>query len=135
MCDLFLNFSQEYGFTQIVKFPTRGNNTLDIFATNRPSLVGFCKPVPGISDHEVVMIYSSLKIDLQPIPKRRIYNWSRGDWTEINEKAEYFCNFFTIQTIILTHQLINYGMNLRTFVHLFWILYPRNLPLIDLIPG
>ena len=41
------------------------------------------------------MIYSSLKVDLQPIPKRRIYNWSRGDWTEINEKAEYFCNFFT----------------------------------------
>ena len=95
LCDLFLNFLQEYGFTQIVKFPTRGNNTLDIFATNRPSLVGSCKPVPGISDHEAVMIYSSLKVDLQPIPKRRIYNWSRGDWTEINEKAEYFCNFFT----------------------------------------
>ena len=95
MCDLFLNFLQEYGFTQIVKFPTRGYNTLDIFATNRPSLVGSCKPVPGISDHEAVMIFSSLKVDLQPIPKRRIYNWSRGDWTEINEKAEYFCNFFT----------------------------------------
>ena len=94
LCNLFLNFLQEYGFTQIVNFPTRGKNILDIFATNRPSLVKSCKPVPGISDHEAVMIYSSLKIDLQPIPKRRIYHWSRGDWTAIYEKARYFCSFF-----------------------------------------
>ena len=43
LCNPFLNFLQEYGFTQTVTFPTRGSNTLDIFATNRPSLVKSCK--------------------------------------------------------------------------------------------
>ena len=38
LCDPFLNFLHEYGFTQTVNFPTRGNNTLDIFVTNIPSL-------------------------------------------------------------------------------------------------
>ena len=99
LCNLFLNFLQEYGFTQIVSFPTRGKNILDIFATNRPSLVKSCKPVPGISDHEAVMIYSLLKIDLQPIPKRRIYHWSRGDWTAIYKKAKYFV-VFLLQAIL-----------------------------------
>ena len=107
---------------------------MDIFATNRPSLVSSCKPVPGISDHEAVMIHSSFKADLYPTPKRKIFNWSRGDWTEINQMAEYFCNFL-LQAIILIHQLINCGMNLKIFVYLFWILYPRHFPLIDLIPG
>ena len=68
---------------------------MDIFATNRPSLISSCKPVSGISDHEAIIVISSLKTDLQPIPKRRIYNWKRADWNEIKEKATYFCNFFT----------------------------------------
>ena len=74
LCNPLINFLQEYGFIQTVTFPTRGSSTLDIFATNRPSLVKSCKPVPGISDHEAVMVYSSLKIDLQPTPKRKVYN-------------------------------------------------------------
>ena len=41
------------GLEQVVDFPTRDNNLLDIFATNRPSLVKFCKPIPGVSDHDV----------------------------------------------------------------------------------
>ena len=94
LCDPFLNFLHEYGFTQTVNFPTRGNNTLDIFVTNRPSLISSCKPVSGISDHEAVIVISSLKTDLQLIPKRRIYNWKRADWNEIKDKATYFCNFF-----------------------------------------
>ena len=34
---LFLDLLQGYGFTQIVDFPTRGHNILDIHVTNRPS--------------------------------------------------------------------------------------------------
>jgi len=40
-----LSFIEDYGLTQIVDFPTRGQNILDIFATNHPSLVTACKPV------------------------------------------------------------------------------------------
>jgi hypothetical protein len=33
---------------QIVNFPTRKNKTLDLFITNKPSLVSKCKSLPGL---------------------------------------------------------------------------------------
>ena len=39
-----------------VNAPTRGSNILDIFLTNRPSLIEACEIVDGISDHEAVMV-------------------------------------------------------------------------------
>ena len=52
LCDTVFDFLQEYGFTQVVNFPTRANNTLDVFITNRPSLLHSCSSIAGISDHE-----------------------------------------------------------------------------------
>ena len=54
--ELLLDFSNTYGFTQIVDAPTRKHNILDLFLTNRPSLVKSCKVIPGFSDHEIVHI-------------------------------------------------------------------------------
>ena len=48
-----------------LNFPTRGQNTLDIFLTNRPSMVTSSSPTPGISDHEAVLVYSATQIDLR----------------------------------------------------------------------
>ena len=38
-CNLVLNLFYDMNFTQLVTFPTRNENTLDSFATNRPTLV------------------------------------------------------------------------------------------------
>ena len=35
--------------------PTRGQNLLDIFCCNMPSLVKACISIPGISDHSIVL--------------------------------------------------------------------------------
>ena len=48
----FLDTFSMLGLSQMVTFPTRLDNTLDVFLTNRPSLVNRCEPVPGISDHD-----------------------------------------------------------------------------------
>jgi len=64
-CAIFICFIEDYGLTQIVHFPTRGQNTLDIFVTNRPNLVTACKPVTGISDHEAVLVHSLIKVNFQ----------------------------------------------------------------------
>jgi len=53
---MFIDFIEEYGFTQKVDSPTRGNNILDVFLTNRPSMVKSCSTVP---DHEAVTIINS----------------------------------------------------------------------------
>jgi hypothetical protein len=41
------------GLNQVVNFPTRRKNILDIFAANIPSLATTCKPISGVSDHEI----------------------------------------------------------------------------------
>ena len=38
--------------TQIVDFPTRKQNTLDLLLTNRPKLVDSCESAPGFGDHQ-----------------------------------------------------------------------------------
>ena len=97
LCDLFLDFVQDYGFSQMVDFPTRRNNTLDIFATNRPSLVTVCKTVPGISDHEAVLVESSTKVYSQPSAPRTVYKWNKADWAELKSRTEYFSTIFTLE--------------------------------------
>ena len=46
LCSCFVDLINFNGFTQLVNSPTRGNNILDIFATNKPSLILKCNVVP-----------------------------------------------------------------------------------------
>ena len=46
----------DVGSQQMVDFPPRNDNTLDIldiFCTNRPSLEQRCVPIPGLSEHDI----------------------------------------------------------------------------------
>ena len=52
----FLDFLSDNALSQMVTTPTRGSNILDIFVTNRPSLVETCDTIDGISDHEAVLV-------------------------------------------------------------------------------
>ena len=79
------------------------------------------------------MIYSSLKIDLQPTPKRRIFHWSRGNWTAIYKKARYFVACL-LEAELLIHQLINYGMKLRICSSILNSI-PQNSLVVNLTPG
>ena len=58
MNQCLLNTVCDIGLKRIVRFPTRRENTLDIFLTNRPSLIEKCKPVPWF----VTMILSLPKL-------------------------------------------------------------------------
>jgi len=58
LCDMFIDFLANNGLTQMVDFTTRLTNMLDLLITNMPSLILSCKPLPGISDHEIVFIES-----------------------------------------------------------------------------
>ena len=75
----FLDFVNTFRLTQIVDFPTRLSNTLDIFLTNRPSLINYCTPIAGISDHKAVLTESNISIFVQKQLRRKIYLWNRAD--------------------------------------------------------
>ena len=61
-----LQIEEEQGLSQIVKCPTRDKSTVELFFTNRPSLLNRCEPIPGISDHDTaVYIDSDISIKRQ----------------------------------------------------------------------
>ena len=65
--------------TQVVDFPTRGDNLLDVVLTNRPSLLASCICEPGISDHDIVHAVTQVT-PLRPRPvRRKIYLWSKAN--------------------------------------------------------
>ena len=74
-------------------FPTQMENTLDIFYSNRPTLIHKCTPFPGLSDHDMVLV------DTNIIPKRqkpvqcRIYLWKRDTESMKNELCEFSMEF------------------------------------------
>ena len=49
-----LDLLHSFNLTQVVNFPTRINNTLEILFSNRPNLVHKLRPIPGISDHDTI---------------------------------------------------------------------------------
>ena len=66
---------EELGLEVMVREPTRGQNFLDLFLTNHPSLVTRTENLPGIADHDAV--YLELQIHppsrKQPIRQIPIY--------------------------------------------------------------
>ena len=93
--NLFLDFLDNNALSQMVDSPTRGSSILDVFITDRPGLLESCHVVDGISDHEVVLVTSSITADLPPPTRRTIYLWSRTDLNLIRETAQSLCQRFT----------------------------------------
>jgi len=84
-CNTFLDLLNNYGFTQGIKYRTRGDGYL---------LYSSCYLIPGISDHDVVYIKSSTTAQLSPPFNCTIYLWSRRDMPEFHQKAENLCSTF-----------------------------------------
>ena len=74
--------------------PTRGQNLLDLFCCNKPSLVKSITSSPGISDHNIVLADCKLKPSIITKPQRKIYQWSKADWRSLREQTVVFAEEF-----------------------------------------
>ena len=83
----FLNSIQNCSLEQKVTLPTRKESTLDLFLTNCPSLVNKCTTLPGIGDHDIVYIESSVTPKRSKPVKRKIYLWKKADTTKLSAEA------------------------------------------------
>ena len=102
---LFNNTVMDIASEQIVDFPTRGHNLLDIFVTNRPSLLNKCTPLPGLSDHAIVLVDSNITPARQKPPKRLIH---LGKKTNIPEmKADLKNNLESAFSTYDTHSPVD----------------------------
>ena len=100
----FISMLDDLGLTKIVDFPTRDDNILDIFATNRPALVSKCIPLPGVSDHEIVLTISDIRAKRMKPVRRKILLWKKVDFndlkSEINKFSDQFCSTTTLNNNI-----------------------------------
>ena len=62
MNKFFIDTIPEKSMEQTVDFPTRLDNILELVFTTHPSLVNECKPLPGIGDHDIVLIDKSIEV-------------------------------------------------------------------------
>jgi len=68
--------------------PTRQDNVLDLYFTNIPSLVKSCETIPGISDHDMLVIDSDLKPTYNKPKRRKVYiykMYKRADMNTIKQ--------------------------------------------------
>jgi hypothetical protein len=99
----FIDTLNDIGIEQIVHFPTRNENILDIFCTNRPTLVDRCYPIPGLSDHDTVLIDTNLIPNRQKPIQRKICLWKKVNITAMREDLSSFSSSFTAEYSTATH--------------------------------
>ena len=86
-----ISLSQEAQLEQIVFFPLRGPNMLDLCFTSHPSIVSECYSVPGLSDHDSVIIKFITSLFIKQ-HSRKVFLYKLADWEEI--RAKLLINYY-----------------------------------------
>ena len=75
---------------QLVHFPTREKNTLDLIITSLPTQFLDIQSPDRLSDHDIVS--GTLKIVIPPIkkPRRKVYRYQKGDYESMRSDALKF---------------------------------------------
>lgn len=93
-----IDIAEDLGLHQTVTEPTRQDNILDLFFTNRPSLIEKSTLIPGLSDHDGI---PKLTIDLSPkfcrLKPYRVYLYKKADTENMRKDLATFCQDFTAQ--------------------------------------
>jgi len=79
----------------MVTFPTRAENILDLCFTTNPNFVPSCEPLPGMSDHDAVLIHIKTPNCVTKQSARTVYLYKLAEWVKIKEELlelshEYF---------------------------------------------
>ena len=88
MSIIYLNITGPCGVEQLVEAQTRGNSILDLFFTSHSSLVSKCKPIPGMGDHDAVLVDTLTKPQRSKPVHRKTYLWDKADLATGKMKEE-----------------------------------------------
>ena len=86
----FIEILHDHHLEQLVHFPTREKNTLDLIITSLPSQFLDIQSPDRLSDHDIVS--GTLKIVIPPInkPRRKVYRYQKGDYESMRSDALRF---------------------------------------------
>lgn len=105
LSEMFINMINQIGIEQIVDFPTRKDNILDLFCTNQPALITKIKTIPGISDHDIVLVDAICKPKRAKQSQHKIYLWKKADLNQMKSVTN------NLVTDLLSEKNINYSIN------------------------
>ena len=95
-CHQLLDISKNAFLYQLVLEPTRitetQSNTLDLFFTNNNTLVNQVRVIPGISDHEAVVIESSLRPIKKLVITRGVWQYRKEDYDNLKKELNEYYN-------------------------------------------
>ena len=75
---------------QLVHFPTREKNTLDLIITSLPSQFLDIESPDRLSDHDIVSGTLKIVIPLIKKPRRKVYRYQKGDYESMRSDALKF---------------------------------------------
>ena len=87
---MLTDIMNDHGLEQLVHFPTREKNTLDLILTSLPGQFQEIHSPDKLSDHDVVS--GTLKVYVPPKkkPRRKVYLYHKGDFESMRKDASDF---------------------------------------------
>ena len=93
---ILIDIMNDHGLEQMVHFPTREKNTLDLILSTLPGQFKDVHSPDKLSDHDIVS--ETLKIFIPPIkkPRRKMYIYQKGDYESMRKDTLEFAieNYF-----------------------------------------
>ena len=83
---MLIDIMNDYGLEQLVHFPTREKNTLDLILTSLPGQFQETHSADKLSDHDAVS--GSLKVYIPH--KKKVYLYLKGDLDSMRKNASDF---------------------------------------------
>ena len=94
MYEKLLDVIDENELQQLQLEPIRNDAILDLFFTNKPSLVKNITVIPRISDHDTVVVDTALTITPNVRLPRKIRQWSKTDWDKVKEEVTTYRDIY-----------------------------------------
>ena len=87
---MLIDIMNDHGLEQLVHFPTREQNTLDLLLTSLPGQIHDIHSPDKLSDHNIVV--GTLKVVIPPIKKhrRKVYLFQKCDYESMRKDAFEF---------------------------------------------
>ena len=87
---MLIDIMNDHGLEQLVHFPTREKNTLDLILTSLPGQFQEIHSPDKLSDHDVVS--GTLKVYIPPKkkPRRKVYLYHKGDFESMRKDVSDF---------------------------------------------
>ena len=101
----FIDKITDVGLYQANDKPTRGDNILDLFLTNRPNLLTRCTTIPALGDHDIVLTDSKTKATRVKPVARKVSIWKKADFDTIKKSTVTFSEDNTTHPELTVNEL------------------------------